>query len=704
MTPRCALDPVRPTARRCPLVERCVPQANRRSSGASEFWRESGSFDRAGTALGAWHARWYQRPSPSNPCDLSDAMRFSRPADRPAIRRRACSPGIPAFAIVAALSLALGIGGTTAIFSLIDAIVLRALPVAEPGQLYIAEFRAPIGSPSSRLSWLFYDEVRHGAGRPRRGRAARAAPTACSSPTPDRPGPIGEMPRVQLVTGECFATLRQQPQIGRLLTPADNRTRDAHPVAVISDGFWARQFGRSRDVLGRDIQRQRHARQRRRRGIAAILRHLDRSEDRHLAAGHDAALGALSRERQHRERRSAAAVDPAARSIVADAVSSSAGRLSRSPRSRRGWMPSRSGSSRAASRSRPTRKRDADIRRCGRCWSLATRAFRALRRRTQSPLTALLVMVSLLLLIACANVAGLLVARAASRQRELAVRVSIGASRGRLVRQLVAESLLLAIVGGALGLLVARWGADGLLSFLDCNRFGGRRPDGRPRPRLCPRHVGRHRPAVRPAAGLARVRCQPRADAQHDVPKRHARTWRLFAIAARSFPRRGADRHHRAAAHDGRALRPHAAAGGTRRRRLHPRQRSSGTAGSGGRRLHARAPPGLLSPADRARDERAGHRLGQHVAARSAQRLAADQQPRRRGLHEGTRRRERSAGGVRHRRLFQDAGARPSSRDGRSAPRTRPRAARSASSTRRWRDASSRVAARSVSAGPSTTM
>ena len=58
------------------------------------------------------------------------------------------------------------------------------------------------------------------------------------------------MPRVQLLSGECFGTLRQQPQVGRLLTPSDNRSADAHPVAVISDGFWTRQFGRSRAVIG----------------------------------------------------------------------------------------------------------------------------------------------------------------------------------------------------------------------------------------------------------------------------------------------------------------------------------------------------------------------------------------------------------------------------------------------------------------------
>ena len=121
----------------------------------------------------------------------------------------------PGFALVAALSLALGIGGTTAIFSFIDAIVLRALPVADPGQLYIA---GPPDTPAARISWKFYEEVRNAlAGR------AEVCATSTSNrmlvADAGRPGPIGEMPRVQLLTGECFATLRQQPQIGRLLTP-----------------------------------------------------------------------------------------------------------------------------------------------------------------------------------------------------------------------------------------------------------------------------------------------------------------------------------------------------------------------------------------------------------------------------------------------------------------------------------------------------
>jgi predicted permease len=370
----------------------------------------------------------------------------------------------PGFAIVAALSLALGIGGTTAIFSLIDAIVLRALPVAEPGQLYIAEFRAPVGSPSSRLSWLFYDEVRAAL-------AGRAEVCGTSSANrmlvadADRRGPIGEMPRVQLLTGECFTTLRQQPQIGRLLTPADNRTRDAHPVVVISDGYWARQFGRARDVLGRTFSIN-----------GTVVSVIGVTPPQFFGTSID----------QKTDIWAPVMMQHSVRYRGNVSIESGDRQQPWIPQPEISWLtlflrvPAPEQIAEVTARLDAVAQRQFARRESFKTDDEARRRYRAiravlepgdtglstLRRRTQSALSALLVMVSLLLLIACANVAGLLVARAASRQRELAVRVSIGASRGRVVRQLVAESLLLAIVGGVLGLLVARWGADGLLSLL----------------------------------------------------------------------------------------------------------------------------------------------------------------------------------------------------------------------------------------------
>ena len=367
----------------------------------------------------------------------------------------------PGFALVAALSLALGIGGTTAIFSLIDAIVLRALPVADPGQLYIA---GPPDTPAARISWKFYEEVRNAlAGR------AEVCATSTSNrmlvADAGRPGPIGEMPRVQLLTGECFATLRQQPQVGRLLTPADNRSPDAHPMAVISDGFWARQFGRSRDVVGRTFT-----------VSGTLVTVIGVTAPQFLGTSihlqTDIWLPVMM---QHSVR------------YRGNVSIENGDRLQPwIPQAEVSWLtlflriPSPEQVAEVTARlnavaqqqfaGRESFRTDEEARR--RYQSIRVvlepgdKGISALRQRTRSPLTALLAMVSLLLLIACANVAGLLVARAASRQRELAVRASIGASRGRLVRQLVAESLLLALVGGALGLLVARWGADGLLALL----------------------------------------------------------------------------------------------------------------------------------------------------------------------------------------------------------------------------------------------
>ena len=371
----------------------------------------------------------------------------------------------PAFAAVAALSLALGIGGTTAIFSLIDAIVLRALPVAEPSQLYILEFQAPTGAQSSRLSWPFYEDARTAL-------AGRAEVCGTSSPTRmlvadvgDRRGSLGELPQVQLVSGECFTTFRQQPQIGRMLMPADNLTRDAHPVAVISDGFWSRQFGRSRDVLGRTFSVN--------GTIVSVVgvaspeffgTSIDGRTDIWLPAMMQHSVryrGNNSNENGDREK-----------PWIPQSEIAWLGLFLRVPdptqvaevTARLDAVSQRQFAQRESFRTDPEERRRYQATHAA--LAPGDKGLSGLRQRTRSPLIALLAMVSLLLLIACANVAGLLVARGTARQREIAVRLSIGASRMRVARQLLAESLLLALVGGALGLLVARWGADGLLSLL----------------------------------------------------------------------------------------------------------------------------------------------------------------------------------------------------------------------------------------------
>ncbi len=278
-------------------------------------------------------------------------------------------------------------------------------------------------------------------------------------------GPIGEMPRVQLVTGECFTMLRQQPQIGRLLTPADNRTRDAHPVVVISNGYWVRQFGRARDVVGRTFSIN-----------GTLVSVVGVASPQFFGTSID----------QKTDIWAPVMMQYSVRYRGNVSIEGGDRQQPWIPQPEISWLtlflrvPAREQVAEVTARLDAVAQRQFARRESFKTEEKARQRYRAiravlepgdkgisaLRRRTQSPLAALLVMVSLLLLIACANVAGLLVARAASRQRELAVRVSIGASRGRLVRQLVAESLLLAIVGGVLGLLIARWGSDGLLSFL----------------------------------------------------------------------------------------------------------------------------------------------------------------------------------------------------------------------------------------------
>src|SRR4051812_26683619 len=156
------------------------------------------------------------------------------------------------FTAVAVLSLGLGIGGATAVFSLVNAIVLRTLPVPDPQQLFQARSLAPGREFGEIFSAPTFEHARDELAARGAGELFAATSVAGMQLQADSEA-IGARGTVQLVSGEYFTALRQQPQAGRLLAPSDNTTVGAHPVAVISDGFWRRNFAAAPDAVGRPL-------------------------------------------------------------------------------------------------------------------------------------------------------------------------------------------------------------------------------------------------------------------------------------------------------------------------------------------------------------------------------------------------------------------------------------------------------------------
>ncbi|PYM08410.1 MAG: hypothetical protein DMF15_08650, partial [Verrucomicrobia bacterium] len=363
-----------------------------------------------------------------------------------AVRMLRKSPG---FTAVAILTLALGIGANTAIFSLTDQILLRELPVPHPEQLFILRSPGPnhghtwgdVDQGAQSFSYPMYKDLRERA-------TVFSGLLACRRITVNVSG-HGETQAVHadLISGNFFQTLEVQPALGRLFTSSDETAPGANTVAVLSYSYWSRQFGADPSILNKPLAVN---------GIPLTVVGVARKGFYGVQIGltPDLFIPVTMK----------AQMAPNPNQRLEDRTDH--------------WLPVmgrlKPGTKVARAEAelqpiyQPLMESDAKLHKLsGDDWKrfiskpllLAGGAHGrlVLQEGAQEPLLVLMSMVGLVLLIACANLAGLLVARGEARQREIGVRLAMGAKRMRLIRQLLTESLLVAIGGGAAGIALAWW-------------------------------------------------------------------------------------------------------------------------------------------------------------------------------------------------------------------------------------------------------
>lgn len=360
----------------------------------------------------------------------------------------------PTFALVAIVTLALGTGANTTMFQLVDAVRLRALPVAAPDQLAEILIRAPHGRTGSfhgrrpMLSNVLWERIQT-------EQRVFGGMLAWSDASWDLASGGEIRPASGLyVSGDYFATLGIAPAIGRLIGHADDTRGCADPGAVLGYAFWQRQYGADPAVLGRSIALDGH-----RFDIIGVAPasftgvEVGSAFDVALPICAEAVLRGAKSGLDQPDVWSLAAFGRLKPGVSVDQATAQLGAIS----------------SGIFAATVPTRYGAADVKEYQQFRLYATPAatgVSTLRRLYNDPLTILLAVTALVLLTACANLANLMLARATAREREIAVRLAIGASRRRVVGQLLAESLVIAVLGAAAGLLTAHWLSAFLVSRL----------------------------------------------------------------------------------------------------------------------------------------------------------------------------------------------------------------------------------------------
>jgi putative ABC transport system permease protein len=363
----------------------------------------------------------------------------------------------PLFTVLAVLTLALGIGANTAIFSVVNSVLLAPLPFHEPDRLVAVWSSNPVMAKMVGLP----DKLPVSPGPFYDWKAQSRTLGHLSMVSPDSQTLTGRgepaLLNVVNVSGELFDLLGARPLLGRTIQPGDEASEAQ--VAVLSHRLWTRHFGGDPSIVGQTVT------------LAdkpvtvigvmppafAFPRGSEMPAGFGFAAEPDLWFPMILTPKQRAARAAHSAVALARLQPGTQQAAAGAEMVAISERLAKQYPQSDGG------------------------WSVRLEPLTEQLTGTLRPaLLILLGAVALVLLIACVNVANLLLAQAAARQKEVAVRTALGASRGRMVRQLLTESLLLALAGGALGVLFAVWGLRGLASLLPAGvRVSGLGLDGR---------------------------------------------------------------------------------------------------------------------------------------------------------------------------------------------------------------------------------
>lgn len=371
----------------------------------------------------------------------------------------------PGFSLIVVLALALGLGANTALFSLFNRVLLRALPVRHPEQLVVLNMVNERSESIQSFSYPMYRELRD-KNSVFSGVLAQAGAEMNASYSGQ-----SEKARGELVSGNYFETLGVQPWLGRLFTQADNKNPGAHPVAVLSYEYWQRRFGGDPTIVGGSLILNDHPTTvigvtppgfygtdlaeatdiRVPMMMATVFRPFPANR---LENVDHQWLDILARQKTGISRAQAeASLDVLYRQIREEEF-----------------------------RQLPPRTSDYDKRKRTSHVKLlpGSQGLRQLQEQFSHALLILFGITLIVLLITCANLANLFLARNAARGTEIAMRLALGATRRRLIRQWLTESLLFALLGGGLGVVVATWTESALLYFLPANErlnLGGTRLD-----------------------------------------------------------------------------------------------------------------------------------------------------------------------------------------------------------------------------------